>query len=211
VPGLVGIDRVIDRADARLVRPDLWGIGMASFVDHYEPRGSHSKSAYVIDRIIAVCGIVPYALVALCLRLIVARGLFLYGQSQVDGSTIPLMLHGFDFSLILPEQIRAAALQSIAAQFGSAAVSPTIIAYSIGYGAFVLPICLVIGFATRIAALLLLVMTILLAVYVQPAALWTTYIYWGAMLLVLMTCGAGPISLDGLIRYCYRKSDVAEA
>lgn len=184
---------------------------MASFVDHYEPRGSHSKAAYVIDRIVAVCGIVPYALVALLLRLIAARGVFLYGQSQVDGLTIPLQLHGFDFSLILPAEIRAAALQSVAAQFSSVAVSPTIIAYFIGYGAFVLPICLVIGFGTRIGALLLLVMTVLLAVYVQPPALWTTYIYWGAMLLALMTCGAGPISFDALIRSFYRKSKPAQA
>ncbi len=181
---------------------------MASFVDHYEPRGSHSKAAYLVDRIVAVCGIVPYALVALGLRLIAARGLFLFGQTQVDGQTVPLSLNGLDFNVILPAQIRADALQSIAAQFSSVAVSPTVIAYCFAYGAFVLPICLVIGFGTRIAALLLLVITVLLAMYVQPAALWTTYVYWGAMLLVLMTCGPGPVSLDGLIRHFYRKSDV---
>ena len=185
---------------------------MASFVDHYEPRGSHSKASYLVDRIVAICGVIPYSLVALCLRLIAARDLFLYGQSQVDGPSIPVALHGgIDFTVILPTHVRAAALQSIAAQFSSLPVAPTVIANCFAYGAFVLPICLVIGFGTRIAALLLLVITVLLALYVEPAALWTTYIYWGAMLLVLMTCGGGPISLDGLIRFFYRKSDVAEA
>ena len=182
---------------------------MAHLVDHYEPRGSHSKATYFIDRVVAVCGIVPYSLIAIGLRLLAARALFLFGQTQVEGSTVPFSLNGVDFTVVVPSQIRADVLQSITTQFSSLAVSPTLIAYFFGYGAFILPICLVIGFGTRIASLLLLAMTVLLAMYVQPAALWTIYVYWGAMLLVLMTCGPGPVSLDGIIRFFYRQTGTA--
>ena len=55
-----------------------------------------------------------------------------------------------------------------------------------------LPICLVVGFATRFTALALIVMTGLVAVYVTPEALWTMHAYWIAILLVLMTLGLAP-------------------
>ncbi|MGD0025745.1 MAG: DoxX family protein [Xanthobacteraceae bacterium] len=178
---------------------------MASSIAHPAPRESHSIVAYVIDRIVAVCGIVPYALVALILRLVVARDFFLAGQAQVDGPTIPLSFQGFDYSLILPAQVRDEALNALTTHFAAGSVFSTVIAYCLIYAEFLLPICLVIGFGTRIAALLLLIVTVLLQVYVAPEALWTTHVYWGAMLLVLMTCGAGEISLDRLIRYLYQK------
>jgi len=35
--------------------------------------------------------------------------------------------------------------------------------------------------------------------------LWTTHIYWVAILMVLMSVGAGAISLDRLIRSIYQR------
>lgn len=66
-------------------------------------------------------------------------------------------------------------------------------------------IFLVLGFATRFSSLTLLVITIMIQYYVLPGALWTTPI-WAAILLVLMTCGAGIISIDQIIRYYYARS-----
>ena len=43
-----------------------------------------------IDRIVAVCGMIPYALVALVLRLVVARDFFLSGQAKAVGPAVPL-------------------------------------------------------------------------------------------------------------------------
>ncbi len=185
---------------------------MASTVVESAPRESHSTVAHIIDRIVFVCGvIVPYALVGLIVRLVVARSFFLDGQAKVDGPTFSFSIPGFDpfpgfdFSLILPTQVREAVLQSFATQFASVPIPSTIIAYCLTFAEFLLPICLIFGFATRISALLLLIVTILMQVYVAPAALWTTHVYWIAMLLVLMTCGAGQISVDQLIRRLYRK------
>jgi hypothetical protein len=38
-----------------------------------------------------------------------------------------------------------------------------------------------------------------------PQALWTAHIYWASILLVLLTLGAGKISLDSLIRFVARR------
>ena len=82
-------------------------------------------------------------------------------------------------------------------------------AYLFTYAEFVLPICLVLGFATRLSALALLILTVLMQIYVAPQALWTTHVYWIAILMVLMSVGPGAISLDRLIRH--RLPKIADA
>ena len=64
---------------------------------------------------------------------------------------------------------------------------------------------LVLGFATRISALLLLGMTLLLQFYVQPAMWWTAHVYWVAILAVLICKGPGALSIDAVIRWLYRR------
>ena len=46
-----------------------------------------------------------------------------------------------------------------------------------------------LGFATRFAALGLLIMTALIQIYVMPEALWSVHVYWAAILLVLLSRG----------------------
>lgn len=59
------------------------------------------------------------------------------------------------------------------------------------------PVLLVLGLFTRIAALVLLAMTLVIEVFVYPQA-WPTHLQWAAMLLVLLCRGAGALSLDAL-------------
>jgi putative oxidoreductase len=178
---------------------------MASYIAYPAPRASHSFGARIVAGFVAACGIVPYALVALLLRLVMARDVFLSGQAKAVGPTFPLSFRGFSYSLILPAQVNDGTLHAFEAPFATGPVSPAIISYFILYAEFLLPICLVIGFGTRMSALLLLIVTVLLQLYVAPDALWTTHVYWFAILLVLMTCGGGAISLDRLIRRLYQK------
>ena len=178
---------------------------MDGYIAYPAQRGTHSIAGHVIDRLVAVCGIVPYALVALLLRLVVAKDFFLSGQARAVGPTIPLSFKGYAYSLVLPAQVNDATLRAFAAPFANAPVSPAVISYFVLYAEFLLPICLFIGFGTRVAALLLVAVTVLLQLYVEPDMLWTVHIYWFAILLVLMTGGAGAISLDRLIRRLYQK------
>jgi putative oxidoreductase len=61
------------------------------------------------------------------------------------------------------------------------------------------PVLLVLGLATRPAALVLLGMTTVIEIFVYPLA-WPTHIQWAAMLLVLLCRGPGRWSLDHLLR-----------
>jgi putative oxidoreductase len=61
------------------------------------------------------------------------------------------------------------------------------------------PVLLVLGLATRAAALVLLGMTAVIEVFVYPQA-WPTHIQWAAMLFVLLCRGPGKLSLDHLVQ-----------
>jgi len=164
-----------------------------------------SMIALIIAKLVALCAVIPYALIALGLRLVIARVFFLSGQAMIEGPVIPFNWIGRDvsFSVVLPSEIKEATFQLFQTQYANLPMPPTVATYLFAYADFVLPICLVVGFATRFAALGLVIMTVLMAVYVMPDALWTTHVYWIAILMVLMSVGPGAISIDALIRHVY--------
>jgi putative oxidoreductase len=63
---------------------------------------------------------------------------------------------------------------------------------------------LVIGLASRFAALALLGMTLVIQIFVYPGA-WPTHGVWAACFLVVIARGAGAISLDALIARTFSK------
>ena len=97
---------------------------------------------------------------------------------------------------MLPTEIKASTFRLFETDYASLPIPPTVAAYAFTYAEFVLPVCLVLGFATRFAALGLLVMTVLMQVYVMPGLWWTAHVYWVSILMVLMTVGPGAISID---------------
>ena len=70
-------------------------------------------------------------------------------------------IRDLEFSVILPAGIKATTFQLFETQYANLPIPPTVAAYLFAYAAFVLPICLVLGFATRLAALGLLAMAML--------------------------------------------------
>ena len=58
------------------------------------------------------------------------------------------------------------------------------------------PILLVLGLFTRLSALALLGMTLVIQFFVYPEAWWQVHSLWVAMALVLIVRGGGSISLD---------------
>ena len=174
--------------------------------DLYRPaRRPPSIIATIVDKIILLCGIVPYALIALGLRFVVARVFFLAGQTKITGPAASLPLPGLgDFTVTLPAAIKDSTFELFQTQYAGLPMPPTVAAALFTYAEFILPICLILGFATRLSALALLAMTILVQVYVAPQLLWTTHAYLFGILMVLMTLGPGALSVDGLIRHVYR-------
>lgn len=134
-----------------------------------------------IRRIVSYLEAIPYWFVALIIRLSIAGVFWMSGQTKVTGwrvndSTIELFRNEYNLPLINP--VLAANLSAIAEH--------------------VLPILLVLGLATRFAAIGLLVMTLVIEIFVYPEA-WPTHGTWAGCLLILMTKGAGRVSVDHIV------------
>ena len=76
--------------------------------------------------------------------------------------------------------------------------APLLVARMVGTAEIVLPILLVLGLATRYAALGLLVMTGVIQL-VAPDGWANFHLPWAALALAIIALGAGPLSLDNLI------------
>lgn len=122
---------------------------------------------------------IPYWLVAITCRLALAEVFWSSAQAHLANWQTTLYLFGTDYRLpFLPPE--PAAYMGVAIEI-------------------VVPPLLVLGLATRFAALVIFGMTLVIEIFVYPQA-WPTHIQWAAMMLVLMANGAGPLSLDWLIR-----------
>jgi putative oxidoreductase len=151
----------------------------------------------------------PYSLVALALRIIIARVFFFDGQTRIDGPRLSYLVPGFDLhgyyirgidlSVILPVQPKVATVAAVFDSLESAMLS-TFIGYVVAYAAFILPIMLVLGAGTRFVALGLVGLTVLMQLFIAPQDFWIAHIYWAAILVVLMSLGAGKISIDQVVR-----------
>ena len=170
-----------------------------------------------VSKLVRLCALIfPYALVGLLLRIIIARLFFLSGQAKIEGPRIPVHLKFpatdfalIDFSFILPREITAATFQRFETLHANLPISPDAAAYLVSYSEFLLSICLMLGFGTRLAALAL--MTMGLALYVTPALFWPTYVYWLAILLTLISLGGGVISIDAILHALYlREQTIGE-
>jgi len=168
-------------------------------------RRSRSVTGLMVDGFVSACALMPYALVALALRLVMARVFFLDGQARIDGPQIPLQVQDLSLSATLPMQLRPETFGGMFTQYPPLPVPPAFVAAAVSYAEFLFPLLLVVGLATRFAALSLLAVTVLLQIYVAPQALWTTHVYWAGALLVLLSQGPGQLSLDGLIRLVSRR------
>jgi len=122
---------------------------------------------------------IPYALLAIPLRLAVATVFWNSAQSHLANWDTTIYMFETDYALPF--------LPPVPAAYMAVAIEVTT------------PILLVLGLLTRAAALVLLGMTTVIEVFVYPEA-WPTHIQWAAMLFVLLARGPGTLSLDWLIR-----------
>ena len=61
-----------------------------------------------------------------------------------------------------------------------------------------MPVLLVLGLCTRLATLPLIGMVLVIQIFVYPDS-WAEHLTWAALLLLILTRGAGALSLDHLI------------
>ncbi|WP_168790553.1 DoxX family protein [Paraburkholderia aromaticivorans] len=86
--------------------------------------------------------------------------------------------------------------------------APDIVAFIVAVAEITLPVFLVLGLATRFAALALLLMTAVIQL-VFPDGWANFHLYWASLAVAIMALGAGPLSLDRLIshRLVFRSAD----
>jgi putative oxidoreductase len=72
-------------------------------------------------------------------------------------------------------------------------------AYLSTYAEHLLPILLVIGLFTRLSALGLIGMTMVIQIFVFPEAWWSVHMIWVALALTLIVRGSGQLSLDAIL------------
>lgn len=124
---------------------------------------------------------VPESLVLLAARISIAMVFWQSGRTKVDGFTVTdsaIMLFEFEYALPF--------------------IPPAIAAHMAAAAEHLLPVMLVIGLGTRLGALGLLVMTLVIQTFVYPDA-WVTHLMWSSVLLVILTRGPGAFSLDRLL------------
>ena len=163
-------------------------------------RRSRSILRMTVDSFVAACQFIPYAAVALALRIMMAKVFFFDGQSLIDGLRYSVDVQGFNLSVLVPTQIKGEAIAALAAAHPLLPLPVIPTGYLIGYAEFILPIMLLIGFGSRFAALGLLLVTALIQLYAAPEMFWSVHIYWAAILAVLVSQGPGQISFDYIVR-----------
>jgi putative oxidoreductase len=124
---------------------------------------------------------IPYWLLALVARLSVAGVFWKSGRTKVEGFTVT-----------------ESAIELFRTEFQLPVINPALAAHLATYAEHLFPVLLVLGLATRFAALALLIMTLVIQIFVYPDA-WPTHGVWAASLLLIMMRGAGIVSLDHLI------------
>lgn len=114
----------------------------------------------------------------LAARLYIAKVFFAAGLTKISNweSTVSLFAYEYNVPVLPPE----------------------IAAYMATAGELTLPILLVLGFFTPLAALGLFVMTMVIELLVYPGT--TEHYYWMLILAILVTQGGGRISLDAMMR-----------
>lgn len=140
-----------------------------------EPNGL----AALINRVTGWFEAIPYWLIAVVCRIALAQVFWSSAQTKLADWSTALFLFEDEYALPL--------------------LPPEFAAYMAVTIELVVPVLLLLGLATRYASLVIFAMTLVIQIFVYPAA-WPTHIQWAAMMLVLMAYGAGPLSLDWLIR-----------
>jgi putative oxidoreductase len=150
------------------------------------PARIRDRLQYLSERL----GRFPASITQLVLRIALAVPFWRSGLTKWDGfgtlSESAVMLFEYEFRLHL---------------FGReiAYPSPTAFAFLSGVGEILLPILLVLGLATRFAALGILAMTVVIQLTVPHA--WANFhLPWAAMALAIISYGPGRVSLDVLLK-----------
>jgi putative oxidoreductase len=134
----------------------------------------------VIGHALAFAERLPTSLPLLLARIGIAAVFFRSGLTKLDNWDLTIALFKDEYRVPL--------------------LPPDIAAYIGTFSELVFPVFIIAGLATRLAALPLLGMTIVIQIFVYPSS-WVDHAMWAALLTMLIARGPGHWSLDHLVRH----------
>lgn len=125
----------------------------------------------------------PASLLLLVQRLGIAAIFFMSGRTKVDGLLT----------------VNDSAFELFRSEYALPLVPPESAAYAATYSEHLFPLLLAVGLFTRLSAMALLAMTLVIQIFVYPDA-WPTHLSWAGLLLPLIAFGGGRFSLDRMAK-----------
>ncbi len=138
--------------------------------------------ARLIARFTDIADAVPHSFIALLSRFVVATIFWRSGQTKVDG------FHVTDAAIYLFRE-----------EYKLPLIDPVVAANLAALAEHLFPALLVIGLASRLSALGLMGVTLIIQIFVYPGS-YIDHGLWAIALLVIIARGPGVFSLDQLIK-----------
>lgn len=146
----------------------------------------------LIHGVIALFDRIPHSAIALLARFSIAMTFWMSGQTKVEGLVLDPIGGTVEFGV---PSVNESALELFRSEYALPLIPPELAAVSAAVAEHVFPVLLLIGLASRLSALALLVMTLVIQVFVYPSA-FATHGLWAATMLYVMARGPGVLSLD---------------
>ncbi|CAH1668851.1 putative oxidoreductase [Chelatococcus asaccharovorans] len=147
----------------------------------FNSTASAARLSTTLERMRDRLDAVPLSLVLLCARIFPAAVFWQSGQTKVEGW-----------------QVTDSAVALFHEEYRLPVIDPWLAAHLAAFAEHFFPVLLVIGLATRLSALALFGMTMVIEILVYPDA-WPTHGVWATCFLLLILRGPGAVSLDALI------------
>jgi putative oxidoreductase len=148
-----------------------------------------------VRRAIALLERIPHSAIALLARVSLALTFWLSGQTKIEGFVVDPIGRTIDLGV---PRLSDSALELFRTEYALPLLPPDLAALMAATAEHVFPLLLLVGLATRLSALALLGMTLVIQLFVYPDA-YPTHGLWAALMLYLMARGPGAVSLDHAI------------
>jgi putative oxidoreductase len=153
----------------------------------YHPRPASNSAMEAVNAGIAVLEMIPMSLILFAARVGIGMVFLVSAQTKaVDWNLLGALTFSLELSPSLPYLFE---------EYGVPLLSPGFAGWMATYMESWLPLFLFIGVFTRLAALGLFGMTLVIQVFVLPGA-WDVHLLWASALLLIMARGPGIISVE---------------
>lgn len=135
---------------------------------------------------------IPDSLIAFLARFSIAAVFWSSGQTKIEGFALNFVTGEVQFGW---PHLSDSAVALFRDEYKVPFLAPSVAAPMTALAEHILPILLLLGLATRVSAMGLLGMTLVIQMFVYPGA-YATHATWAVALLLLIAHGPGSLSLD---------------